>query len=244
MTITRRFYVAPGAIRGERATITGPEARHVGQVLRLGPGTEVELFDGSGLVLRARLLEIGKEKATAEIISAETRQEPPPRLVLGIGMLKGAKMDLVVQKATEIGVHAVCPVLTERAVKRQAGPGQLQRWRRIVIEACKQCGRPVAMECPPPQSLAVFLRQAGPGEKIIFHPQQESRTPKTATRRGLVDRVTALVGPEGGFTGHEIDAAVQAGFTVSGLGEWVLRAETAAIAAAAILRFAGNGQGR
>ncbi|WP_242344743.1 16S rRNA (uracil(1498)-N(3))-methyltransferase [Anaeromyxobacter terrae] len=218
-----------------RATLT-PEARHyLRDVLRLAPGTEVEVFDGRGGAWTARIDEAfealvlgparaGKGDATAEIW-------------LLAALAKGEKMDLVVQKATELGAAAVAPFAAERSVVRlepDKGEERARRWRRIAEEAARQCGRADVPDVHAPAPLAVALAALPPGALAIAF--QPGGAPVLALPAAAAGAYAAVVGPEGGLTDAELAVLAAAGARRASLGPRVLRAETAAIVAVALLQ--------
>lgn len=235
----RRFHVEPGAITGTTARLTGQEAHHLGRVLRLKPGARVTLLDPSGAQHEAVIERIDR---TAVLLTIEASSEATPAgppLHLGQGLLKGKKMDLVVQKATELGVTAIHPFVSQHTVARPSENEKESRWQRIALEACKQCNRPLPPHCHPIRDFASLLQEAAPfPQKLLFWEGSggialQSCIDPTAPPASLF----FLIGPEGGFSQTEHDLAVAAGFVPVTLGRRTLRAETAAIAAAAILQF-------
>ncbi|MBI3079988.1 MAG: 16S rRNA (uracil(1498)-N(3))-methyltransferase [candidate division NC10 bacterium] len=161
-----RFAVAAGQILGGRATLTGPSARQIARVLRLRPGHEVILFDEEGTEHTARLLRVTASRVEAAIGRASRPgRESPLRLTLAPALLRAPRMDLLVQKATELGVTAITPLLLARCVA--TGPGRLTRWRAIAREAGEQAGRTHLPSIQPPVPLGTFL--AGlPSEVVRF----------------------------------------------------------------------------
>lgn len=233
----RRFFIPTDQLAANGLTIGGPEARHLQRVLRLGVGDEIELFDGRGLVARAVIRAQNRDQVETRIIDRRRVALPTPRLHLALGLLKGGKMELVVQKATELGVHALWPLRTDRAVRKTTSRSQQRRLRKIIIEACKQCGRPYLLDARPEEDLPAFLEHAGElGQGLIFY-EGERETDLTNLDLDYRQDIVALVGPEGGFSPGEVELARQSGFIAVGLGPSVLRAETAAIATTAILMF-------
>ncbi len=241
----RRFFINPADISGATAVITGREARHLTTVLRLGPGHRIHLFDGRGGIYVAEISRTGRGEVEAAILErGREKQGPGPRLHLGQALVKGGKMDLIVEKATELGVAAIHPFVSRYCAVRPAAEQQqrrLQRWRRISLAACKQCNRPLPPDCPAPVPLEELLATGGQYDlKIILWEGEKSRglgdLLARPGRSGLKS-ILALVGPEGGFSEQEVVQAIAAGFTPAGLGRRVLRAETASLAAVAILQY-------
>ena len=235
-----RFFINHGDIQGNQATLAGTEAHHLRHVLRLGPGQEIELFDGSGAVYHARVSRVGKE---IELVITEQRTTAPetPTLSIAQGILKGKKMDFVVQKACELGVATFIPFHSDHCAVPIPRDAKTFRWEKIIMEACKQCGRPIPLEVDAVADFDTLLAAAAPYAcKLIFW-EKETRfhlaglPPLTA-----IPSIIALIGPEGGFSEAEIAKAVQAGFTAVSLGRRTLRAETATLSVMAILQYLGN----
>jgi len=238
----RRFFIDPDGVTGTKATITGDEAHHISDVLRLKPGTAIELFDGTGKSYQARIEGISKGRVEAVITAKDKENIAVSHLAIGVALLTGKKMDLIVQKATELGVETIAPYVSRHCSVKEGNPNKEERWQRIALEACKQCNRPTTPECRPVTDLTTLLATAEANTiKIIFWEEEQSRTltdlfPTTAGT-GPPATVLALFGPEGGFSKEEISQAVAAGFTPVSLGKRILRAETAVIGASAILQF-------
>ncbi|MCF6289619.1 MAG: 16S rRNA (uracil(1498)-N(3))-methyltransferase [Desulfobacterales bacterium] len=241
----RHFFIDPADISGAKAVITGQEARHLTTVLRLGPGQRIHLFDGTGAVYVAEISHTGRGAVEATILKTEQeKQGHGPRLHLGQALVKAGKMDLIVEKATELGVAAIHPFVSRYCAIRPGAEQQqrrLERWRRITRAACKQCNRPLPPDCPAPVPLDQLLATAREYDlKIIFWEEEKSRSltglfPGAAKTGPL--SLLALVGPEGGFSEQEVLQAIAAGFIPVGLGRRLLRAETASLAVVAILQY-------
>lgn len=235
----RRFFIDPQQCTGQTARLTGPEAHHLRKVLRLSVGEEICLFDGTGNRLQARIDKITKEAVETTILKKE--EDPPAkvRLHLGQSCLKGQKMDLVVQKATELGVESVWPFWSEHGVHRLGHGDKAERWHRIAFEACKQCNRARIPDIAEARGLTELL--AAPPEadlKLIFwEKEQKNGLSEVLQDRLALNSVFFLVGPEGGFSEQEYQAACENGFIPVSLGSRILRAETASLTATAILQF-------
>jgi 16S rRNA (uracil1498-N3)-methyltransferase len=216
------------------------KARHIATVMRYREGDEFVVVDGAGKAYRAVVSSMRNKEVVADIIG-ETA--PPPQLpchiTLCAGLLKGEKMDLVVQKATELGARRIVPLIAERCQVRESG--KAGRWRKIAEESVEQCGGVFLPEVSEPIALGQFMAcyKGGEGSRgLVFmedwgRPADEALAPEGRA----IERVSLLIGPEGGFTPAELAMAEKAGFVRSTLGSSVLRAETAAIAALAITRF-------
>ena len=249
--MSERFFVEPPIV-GERAVLSGDEARHLTRVMRASVGDELVLFDGSGAEFRARVSRLAKGTVDLDIV--ERRQldrELPFALTLAVALPKGERQKWLIEKATELGVTRLIPLITERGVA-QPVESALARLRRSVIEASKQCGRNRLMEIAEP----VLLKGSGfrfqgsgreqkpesRGQGSVGRGQESevslrliadpSGQPLATIERGTGD-VIAAVGPEGGFTPAELAAAMECGWQPVSLGKSILRVETAALAIAA-----------
>lgn len=222
------------------------EARHLREVLRLKVGDEVYVFDGAGKEFHCRIEESRRDTAQLEVIAevAPARPESPLVLTLAVALLKGEKFDLVVQKATELGVTRVVPVVTKLADIRLRDESdaakRVTRWKRIALEASKQSGRAAVPAIAPPVPFAGLINEAinQPAVGRLMFSERDGQSliqampVLTASSQGL----TALVGSEGGWIDEELETARQAGWTIITLGGRTLRAETAAIAVAVLLQ--------
>lgn len=246
----RRFYAPPSAFSPDGSTVrlAPDEARHLRDVLRLERGQEVFVFDGEGREFRCLIEESGRGGATLKLAGEveAARPESTLRLTLAIALLKGEKFDLVVQKATELGVRRIIPVVTKHADVRLRdvadGVRRVARWQRIAVEACKQSGRALMPLVDEPVLCASLIESvpADDGQWRVMFAERDGA--------GLVEtiknlqtwpvEITALVGSEGGWTDEEIQLGQGAGWSVITLGGRTLRAETAAIAVAALLQHA------
>ena len=231
-----RFFV-PAAAPGARVELPEPSAHHAREVLRLRPGDAVRVFDGRGAEFDAVLDQVSRRTVSARLGHAiAPRPESPLHLVLAVSPLKGDRMDLVVQKATELGVSEIWPVVTARtdATGRPALLGSRGgRWDRVAAGAAEQCGRAVVPHVAPTTALDGLLARPFDGQRVVLletagHPLLASM-PVEPSRPLLL-----LVGPAGGFDPAEQTTLVAAGFRPASLGPRILRAETAAVAAVAI----------
>jgi 16S rRNA (uracil1498-N3)-methyltransferase len=231
----RRFFAPPSAFNFTKRTITltADEARHLREVLRLKPGDEVSVFDGAGKEFRARVAQARRESAELDLDEEiqPARPESPLQITLAVALLKGEKFDLVVQKATELGVYKIAPLMTRFAdIKlrdESDASKRVARWQRIALEAAKQSGRAVVPEVSLPVALASLLD----GSCVLFSERAGHGLTQIST-----DKVTAIIGSEGGWSDEELDQARAAGAQIVTLGGRILRAETAAITAAALIQ--------
>jgi len=237
-----RVYIPPERITGEAIPLQSREARYILTVLRLGPGDEVTVFDGEGREYRTVLTEDyegGMYLAIQEELS--TQRESPFRITLGQALLKGERMKFVIQKATELGVDRIIPLVTSRSIPIVEGEREslrIERWRKIAQEAAKQSGRTVVPEIGAIHELADFLAQSegSKGPKVMLWEGEPTPLREVAAKIDPQGGITLLIGPEGGFSEAEVSAAQDQGFLVAGLGQRVLRAETASLSVLSILQ--------
>lgn len=220
-------------------TLTLPEAvaQHLLRVLRLREGDACVLFNGDGHDCDARVVAVGKRDAQVEITARRAiDNESPLRITLLQGIARGEKMDWIVQKATELGVARILPVVSERSEVRLDGERADRRvahWREVAISACEQSGRAVLPAVVAPSTLdhAATLRD-GPG--FVLDPLAEGASRTLAA--SLTSACTLAIGPEGGWSARDLEQLHAAGFIGLRLGQRILRTETAGIAAIAALQ--------
>lgn len=231
----RRFYAKPEQFANGTVELSADEARHLRDVLRLRPGDEVSVFDGEGQEFSAHVDSVSKRGSTLRICRqvAPAAPESTLDLHLAAAVLKGEKFDLVVQKAVELGVNRLTPLLAHRCdVKIKASDSRSARWQRIALEACKQSGRAKLMEVSYPIGLEKVLTKIATGAAVLFSERGGEAFDSISPGKNM----TVIVGPEGGWEDAELNAARESGMTIVTLGGRILRAETAAIAVSAILQ--------
>lgn len=230
----RRFHAPPTAFTQTTVTLTADEARHLRDVLRLKAGDEVYVFDGLGREFRCSVSNTKRDSAELSIEAEVDPAKPESQLQLNlcVALLKGEKFDLVVQKATELGVTAVTPLITRYAdihLRDQSdATKRVARWQRIALEAAKQSGRAFVPEI----SLPVAFETALDGAGVMFS-ERGGEAFESVTGGGSMK---ALVGSEGGWADEEIEAARARDFQIVTLGGRILRAETAAIAVTVLMQ--------
>lgn len=237
-----RFHLPPESWSAlPHAALRGEEAKHAAQVMRVRRGDEIAVFDGLGRSALATVGEVSKHEIQLSL--GEVRQAPPlrPRICLAQAVPKGKTMDLIVQKAVELGVASIQPLITRRTVVQVAeddADRKSGKWQRVALEACKQCGQDLIPQVEAAADFSEWLERAGEGLKIIASLYPGTLPLKEILRAaGESEQVTLLIGPEGDFTVEEAAAAVAAGFQPATLGSIVLRAETAAFFAMSALRY-------
>jgi 16S rRNA (uracil1498-N3)-methyltransferase len=248
----RRFYAPPWAFApgGKSVTLAGDEARHLRDVLRLKRGDEVFVFDGEGLEYRCLIEDARRDGAQLEVCAEVSPASPesPLHLTLATALLKGEKFDLVVQKATELGVARILPVMTKLADVRLRDEADTSkrtaRWQRIALEAAKQSGRARVPQINAPVAFDALIGDAFRDAPASFETVRLLFSERDGV--GLLETIKgwsnmpqgalALVGSEGGWTDEELASAQEAGWYIVTLGGRIMRAETAAIAITALLQ--------
>jgi 16S rRNA (uracil1498-N3)-methyltransferase len=241
-----RFY-APD-IDSDRGSVdlARDEAEHLSRVLRLGVGDRVQVFDGRGREFSGRVDQIGRTTARVALEGAvKPVPEPSVRLVLAQVVPKGDAMDRIVRDATMLGVSAIVPLVSARAevdARRLAASGRVARWQRIAVASVKQCGRAFVPDIRQPESLAACCRTAEAARRFLLAEPGLASAEPVRIRRLLAESAPAsallIVGPEGGWTGEEVDLACRAGCVPLTLGPRTLRADAAAAVAITALQCA------
>jgi 16S rRNA (uracil1498-N3)-methyltransferase len=228
--MANRFYTSFPLSAGP-VVLQGAEAHHLASVRRFRAGDAVVLFNGDGNEYPAEILATGHKSVSLNVLRVETAvRELPFRLRLAAPSPRGERLDMLIEKLTELGVTEFIPIRTERSVVHPR-PAKLERLQRIVIEASKLCGRNTLMQVSPPANWDEFCRGRDPKSlNLLAHPGSAG---KLAAFQSI--DVCAAVGPEGGFTDEEVSLALGLGWQVLDLGPRVLRVETAGIALAALL---------
>ena len=244
----RRLFL-PGRL-ADTVTLTGSDAHHLGYTLRARVGERCVVVDVERQVASMEITGFTADTVTLRLVErlvADT--EPPIRLTLAVCLLKSDKMEFVVQKAVELGAAKVQPVESENCVARydakKAG-ARRERWQRIADEAAKQCGRTALLSVAPIVPLGAWLaaRPAEDGAAFFCYEAERQKPLGSWLAETPGDAFTAIVGPEGGFSPAEADAAKAAGVSPVTLGPRILRAETAAVAAMAIVQHVKGDLGR
>jgi 16S rRNA (uracil1498-N3)-methyltransferase len=238
-----RFFVARQNIRQNRATVLGDELGHLRTVLRLGPGDLVTIFDDTGREHEAVIRSVDADCGNLEILrSYETKRESSLNLILALGLTKGEKMDFVVEKATELGAWTIVPFVSSYTVPKLDETKiakRTERWRKIALSATKQCGRTRIPEIGTPCEFRELIGRAWAETLKLFFWEAEARHTLGEVRAttGAVRSILIVTGAEGGFTSEEAAMAQEHGFCTIQLGPRILRAETAAVIATALVQF-------
>jgi 16S rRNA (uracil1498-N3)-methyltransferase len=262
-----RFFISPEQVIGQSITISGEDVRHIVTVLRMKTGDELLLCDGKGGEYLVKIAQVGKSEITTDVKTHVRRVLSLPRVTLCQGLPKSDKMDWIVQKATELGVATIVPLITERTiVKIKDEEKRVARWQKIAREAAMQSNRPdiprVQHICtyadflksitnpPSPPFVKGGNRKNPPLEKgekggfsspdiLLLLPWEEGTVPIKEILRANsgIKHIIMLIGPEGGFSAQEAELAKEKGFNLVSLGQNILRTETAAIAALSMILY-------
>ena len=233
--MSQRLYLPQVPAPGEQSTLDKDQSHYLLRVLRLSTGAELRCFDGRGSQWQVRIVSTENRRAIIEGLSLDRQVEPPTELILAQGWLKGAAMDTVVQKATELGATRIAPLITDRTNVHLKGSRLEQRLthlQRVAISASEQCGSLFVPEVMLPQTPAALLDSVDPSlHRLMLDLQQPALSVADSPEPLLL-----MIGPEGGWSDPERALAVRAGVTLCGLGELTLRAETVPLVALAAIR--------
>lgn len=236
----RRFFVAGEHTDGATIAITGADAHKIAHVLRLKTGDRIEVIDSRAVLFVGEVNVDGA--AVAARLSEGTRAQSAQRVRVDVaqGVPKGQKMDFVVEKLSELGVGSLLPMITERSVARDVGEAKLERWRRLAKAAAAQSGRAELPFVEPQRSFEQIIARFAEYDVVLFAWEAVDATRLRDTLPAVVSQATSIlvvVGPEGGFSHAEAEAAKSAGAHLISLGARILRTETAALALLAILQY-------
>ena len=238
----RRFYAPPEAIADATITLSVEESHHLMRVLRLNIGDEVSVFDGCGSEYLCRFVAVQNKRSVLERFADLTDAvESPLTLTLVQGLAKGEKFDFIVQKATELGVKRIVPLITDYAdvkLNEQQAEKRLERWQRISLESLKQCRRRRLVEISEPITLNEFLETSEQQLRLYFNERGGIALQSAIAHATPGQAVAVLIGTEGGWSDAEIEAMNRHHCQAVSLGQRILRTETAAIVALALLQHA------
>lgn len=244
----RRFMVHSSCIRDGYAVVEGDLHNHIARVLRLGIGAFVQLTDENGVVYGGTITLVAKSKLEMAVsvmtVSAESH-DSAPKITICQALPKGDRIDLILQKCTELGAHDFCLFGGRRSVARvreEQRAGKLERWKRITSEAARQCGR---TDVPPVSWRSSALDAAADAGQqlrlILWEDEREHSLKQTLTAREKPTSVVVAIGPEGGFDPLEVEQFICQGFQPVSLGSRILRTETASIAILAVMQYMWDG---
>jgi 16S rRNA (uracil1498-N3)-methyltransferase len=242
-----RFYLPPEECQGTVLTLSEREAHHAAQVLRLVRGSPITVLDGEGHTIEAQVTEVSRKYLNASVVKRRTTPLPACRLTLVQAIPKGKLMDAIIQKATELGVSEVVPLMTERVVSHldsESGAHKEERWQQTAVEAIKQCGTPWLPRIHPPRELSRVTQNPPAADlALVGSLRADARHPRVFFDRfrdqhgKFPASISLWVGPEGDFTDHELEQIRDAGAQPITLGPLVLRVETAAIYCLALANY-------
>ena len=230
MSERRHFIINPENLNGDRFILNGQEGHHAARVTRMNLDDDITLLDGSGAAYEAVIDTVNGDMIEGRIVDKTERyNEPAINIHLGIGILKGLKMDTVIEKCTELGVRSVTPLVLDNSVKQRIN---LHRLKKISLSAIKQCGRGLLPDVNDAQTLHEWSENSSGELKFMLHDSPESVLLMAQLMASKArSEVRLVIGPEGGFSPVEVEALSAAGFIQASLGRRRLRAETAAIMA-------------
>jgi 16S rRNA (uracil1498-N3)-methyltransferase len=234
----RRFFINSKEINADRAFLKDSEHHHLAHVLRLKAGDDIYIFTENREEYLAEVIKIERERSTI-LIKKKIKDkgvESSLKITLFQAIARGSRMKMIVQKATELGVEALVPLITERSVHPKNVDDKLKRWQRIALEAAKQCGRTRGINIGPIIKIEEIDFDKLTGLKLILW-EKKGRGIKEITNESSISDIALMVGPEGGWTDREIDWVISNGFMPINLGPRVLRTETASLAALSILQY-------
>lgn len=232
------FYIPPEQIAGDKAVMTGDELRHARLTLRLGTGDAVRIVDGQGGSWEARIQSMGREESSLRLSHGAVEPVSGFNLAVAMGIVQGERFDWAIQKGTELGVSAFVPLVTERTQVRSRGRWKrLPRLERIIVSACKQCGRARFPTISEPVSIGEL--DTGPYDLcVVFWEGEDVMSLKEAVG-GIEPPGSCLmvIGPVGGLTAEEVKMLNKKGAITAGMGSRILRTETAVTAGASLLQY-------
>ena len=238
-----RVCVPPGTLDQSVVLLPPAVAHYVIHVLRLRVGDELGAFDGTGHEWRLRVTSLSPTHVQAERVALLATAVPSPKpFILGQALPKGTKMDLIVEKCSELGLTTLVPLYTDRTVVREVPErlaGKMARWQRIAAAAARQCGRRTVLEVQSPMTLEDFCvcYRSAPVKLVCWEEEQRHGMRQVLARLTDQSPIVVLIGPEGGLTVDEVEMARECGFATVSLGPRVLRTETAAIVLTSVVRY-------
>jgi 16S rRNA (uracil1498-N3)-methyltransferase len=240
----RYFFIDPSSAASPLVLIKGPEAHHIKNVLRMKPGDSLKLFDGTGFEYEAVLVSVSAKNVAVEIQrKIEATAQPGVHIIVAQAFLKEKKMDDLVRKLCELGASRWIPFFSQRSIARpdrKRLAGRSQRWMRIATEAAKQCRRIDALQIGDALSFEEILDFSNSCDlKVVFWENESSPLSRDRLSEAAhpFKKILIMLGPEGGFSEQEIKLVQESGFISAGLGPRILRAETATIAAVALVQY-------
>jgi 16S rRNA (uracil1498-N3)-methyltransferase len=236
-----RFFASPEQISSPHITLSDEESHHLTRVMRLAPGAIVNVFDGAGNEYRCEVKVASRSSAQLEVLEdVSLPTESPLQLTLAQALVKNDKFDWVVQKATELGVSRIVPLITthsEVVLSEGRGEKRVKRWERISLEALKQCGRRRLVEISTPEKWSEYCSREASDLRLVLSERGGNSLESMRELTACPASIALAIGPEGGWEIDELVTGLSSGFREVHLGPRILRAETAAIAAITLAQF-------
>ena len=234
-----RFFTDKGNISSNFILLQGSDVSHIRKVLRLKVGDQIEVLDGEGSLYLVNLTDISINSIKGEILSSEQINTESRLMVhLGQSLIKGGGFDIILKKSVELGVNFISPLITERTVVKSGSDKKLSRWKKIIEESSKQCGRSSIPEISNKiTDLDIFCQKTKNSDlKLIFWEIEKNKGLRDINPKIIPRSASVLIGPEGGFTAKEVEKARSYGFLSLGLGPRIFRAETAPLVVLSLLQ--------
>lgn len=234
-----RIYVAPQDVQGDTITVKGDELHHMRDVMRLKEDDAVSAFNGEGKEYITRIKSIGRNEALLAVEGIKESEPLGAQVTLAQALPRLSKMDSIIQKATELGVHSIIPMITERTISRpKKGVAKVTRWKKIAVESSKQSRRNALPIIEGIFKFADVMKKTGEFDiALLLSPSEEKDRLRTLFQNLTGKNILLLIGPEGGFSKSEEDYAKANGCHMISLGEGIMRCETAAVAALSVINY-------
>ena len=234
-----RFFTEKEKISSNFVLLEGSNVSHIRKVLRLKVGDQIEVLDGEGSLYLVILTDINSKSIKGEILSSEKINTESRLMVhLGQSLIKGNGFDIILKKSVELGVHSISPLITERTVVKNASDKKFPRWKKIIEESSKQCGRSSIPKISNKiTGLEMFCQKTRISDlKLIFWEMEKNKGLRDINPKAIPRSTSVLIGPEGGFSVKEVETARSYGFLSLGLGPRIFRAETAPLVVLSLLQ--------
>jgi len=237
ISMEKHYFYLPQINPGQKfASMTGDEFYHLGKVLRLNKGDVVYILNGKGLIAGGKIINRDKKSATVEIINSFKKPSLNRKIILLQSVIKGERMEFILEKAVELGVQEIVPVITKNCVVKAITPSKLKRWQKIIIQAMKQSANPWLTQISDPVCFKEAIARYSKGIFSKYILTKEGKNLEYFFKK-VFHQTVLLVGPEGDFTEQEVSEAITSGFNPLGLGSMRLRSETAAIAGIILFKY-------
>jgi len=236
--MAKRFFVAAQDIHGKEAILRGKEAHHATRVMRFSMGDQITVFDGEGFEYQGTIQQIRNDQIILSIEGKSKKPQTGVSITIACALPRQTRMERIIEKLTEVGVEAIIPISTDRTVPKLKGKEEVRgaRWKRIAMEAAKQCGASQLPDIGNISSLQEVLSQGGAYDLSLFLTPQE-KVIQACLKDCSAKRVIVLIGPEGGWSEKEASEAKEAGWTLASLGNAILKIDTACLSITSILHY-------